>query len=147
MGSRSYLMPLTTVYTKCNQISNLELRLLQISAEKTLKHCEGAAQVSTVSSEMTTAVDAIKAKYGDPENSSSEEYKQYLAEVESVENEYTAIIESLRDHMEEAEEKIDLQQNTVQTELETIRAEYDEWKKLATEKAGNAGYFDSGSGG
>ncbi len=142
MGSSSYLMPLATVMTKCGQINNLELRLLKISAEKTLKHGEGAAKISNLSAEMSFKLDQIKQKYG--ETSSSEDMKQQMAEEESVQNEYMVLIEAIRDQMEEAEEKLDAQQNTVQTSLEAIRADYDEWKKLTLEKAGNAGYFNGG---
>ena len=141
-GSRSFITAYLVARTKCNHISDLELRLMKISAEKTMKHCEGAAKVSTITSEMDTEVEAIKAKYSD--STSSEDYKQCLQEVESKENEYMVQIQVIQDQMEEAEEKIETQQNTAETELEAERADYDEWRKLANEKAGNAGYFNSG---
>lgn len=144
MGSRSFLTSLSAVMTKSNQISSLELRLLKLSAERQLKHCEGAAQVSSISSQMQAELDSVKAKYGDI--SSSENQKQLMAEQESIENKYNAMIETIRDHMEEVEEKMDLQQNTVETNLKALRAEYDEWKKLAREKAGRAGYFNNSGG-
>lgn len=142
MANRSFLMSEAVVMTKTNQISNLEMRLLNISAEKTLKHAEGSAKIAQYTSKMNFLTNNARNKLGD--DYSSDEYKQYLAEAESIENEYMTIIEGLRDQMQEAEDKLDTQQQTVQVQLEALRAEQEEWKKLTQEKAEAAGYFKSG---
>lgn len=142
MGDSAYLTASATVMTKCNQINDLELRLLKISAEKQLKHAEGCAKVSEKTNEMNGILNQLKDELG--EDYDSETYKAYMAECESVENEYTLQINALRDQMNEAETKLDTQQETLQTQLEAQRAEYDEWKKLAAQKAANSGYFQDG---
>ena len=142
MADGSYLMALATVLTKTNHISDLELRLLKISAEKNLKHAEGSAKISEYTSQMSFLTNQKRQALGD--DYTSEEYKQCIAEIESIENEYMAIIEGIRDQMQSAEDKLDTQQNSIQTQLEAERADKDEWKKLATTKAENSGYFNSG---
>lgn len=142
MANRSFLMSEAVVMTKTNQISNLELRLLTISATKTLKHTEGSAKIAQYTAKMSFLTNSARNKLG--EHYSSEEYKQYLAEAESIENEYMTIIEGLRDQMQEAEDKLDTQQQTVEVQLEALRAEQEEWKKLTQEKAKAAGYFKNG---
>lgn len=139
MGTSSYLTALTTVMTKTSQISDLEMRLMKISAEKMLKHAHGSAKVSELTSEMSAILNNLRKSLG--ENYTSEDYKAYMAESESIENEYTMQINALRDQMHEAETKLDAQQETVQVQLQVQRAELDEWKKLAQQKASNVGYF------
>lgn len=112
--------------TTC-QISYLELRLMNLSAEKQLKHAEGSAKTAMYSTEMTGKLNAIKDKLGD--DPTSEEYRQNMTECESVENEYQTIIDNIRNQMEQAEEKIDTMQETVETQLEVLRSEQEQWKE------------------
>lgn len=135
MGCGSYVMPLAVRMTKSCLANVLELRLLNLSAEKTLKHAEGSAKTAQYSTEMSNALDAIKAKLSD--DPTSEEYRQNMAECESVENEYTMIIEAIRDQMEQVEERIDTMIQTVETQYKVVQEEEEQWKEVANQKAEN----------
>lgn len=128
------------IQTKTAQGSYLELRLLKISGERQLKHVQGSAQTSEITSQMQAELDAVKAKYGD--EPSSEEYRQYMAECESIENGYTLQLEVVRDQMTTAEDRLDTQQEVVETRLEVINAEIEQWKEARDNKVENTcAYF------
>lgn len=128
------------IQTKTAQGSYLELRLLKISGERQLKHVQGSAQTSEITNQMQGELDAVKAKYGD--EPSSEEYRQYMAECESIENEYTLQLEVVRDQMTAAEDRLDNQQEVVETRLEVINAEIEQWKEARDNKVENTcAYF------
>lgn len=103
------------VHVRTTLISKLELRLMQISEEYNLKYTQGCAKTSEMTSEMNNKVEAIRAKLG--ENPTSEEYRQNMAECESVENEYTMIIQSIQDQMNIAEQKCKLNKNKLKQSL------------------------------
>ncbi len=105
----------------------LELRLMNLSSERQLKYNEGAAKIAQISSKMSYETQAIRDQIS--ENASSEEYKQMMADVESAENEYQVIIDNIRNQMEKVEEDFDLQQEQIETRLEVIRSQEDEWKE------------------
>ena len=93
-----------------------------------------------MTSEMNNKVEAIRAKLG--ENPTSEEYRQNMAECESVENEYTMIIQSIQDQMNIAEQKMQTQQEQVETKLEVLRAEKEQWEEaLDNTIEKTCGYF------
>ena len=128
------------VHLRTSLISALELRLIQISEEYNVKYMAGCAQTSQYTTEMNNQVEAIRAQLGD--NPTSEEYRQNMAECESVENEYTAIIQNIQDQMNIAEQKMQTQQETVETKLEVIRAEKEQWEEaLDNTIEKTCGYF------
>ena len=128
------------VHVRTTLISKLELRLMQISEEYNLKYTQGCAKTSEMTSEMNNKVEAIRAKLG--ENPTSEEYRQNMAECESVENEYTMIIQSIQDQMNIAEQKMQTQQEQVETKLEVLRAEKEQWEEaLDNTIEKTCGYF------
>ena len=128
---------------KTSNVHDLELFLLQKSGEKTLKHTEGAGKVSEKTSEMSWKLKQLKEELG--EDYTSAEYQKYNSECESVENEYTTLIQAIRDQMNDAETKIDTQIQEVNTRIEAIRAEKDEWKKVNEKNAKTKTYGGTSS--
>ncbi|MCD8024003.1 MAG: hypothetical protein LUE64_00525 [Candidatus Gastranaerophilales bacterium] len=126
-----------------SQINALELRLLKISAERNMKAAEGAAQVSVLSSEMYAAIDAVKAQL--PEEYTSDQYKEIMAQEESIETEYQSQIDAIQKAYELADEHIETyEQVPTETKKEAITAEYDEWSEALQASAEDSGYFDDG---
>lgn len=130
------------VHVRTTLISKLELRLMQISEEYNIKYMNGCTKTSQYTNEMNSKVEAIKAQLGD--NPSSEEYRQNMAQCESVENEYTMIIQQIQDQMNIAEQKMQTQQEQVETKLEVIRAEKEQWEEaLDNTIEKTCGYFNN----
>ena len=119
----------------------LELRLMNLSSERQLKYNEGAAKIAQISSQMSYETQALRDQISD--DASSEEYRQMMANVESVENEYQVIIDNIRNQMEQAEEEFDLQQEQIETRLEVIRSQEDQWKEARDNTVERTcGYFN-----
>ena len=116
------------VLVRTIKIANLEWRLMCISEEYNLKYTAGCAQTAIYTNRMNSELDAIRGQLGD--DYTSEEYRQMMAECESVENEYTAIIQQIQDQMTLAEQKMQTQQEQVETQLEVLREEKEQWKEV-----------------
>ncbi len=140
MSNGSYVMPLNVVLQKTCVANMLELRLMNISSERCLKHAEGCAKTSELGMDMANEIKRVKEGLGD--NPSAEDYKQSLYQAESIENEYTMQIEQIRNQMETAEEHLDREQEVAETKLEETNAEIETWKEDANKKAESCGYFD-----
>ena len=131
---------LAQVHLRTSNISKLEWRLMTISEEYNMKYVTGCAKTSEMTNKMNGELDAIKAKLGD--NPTSEEYRQNMAECESVENEYTMIIQNIQDQMNIAEQKMQTQQEVVETQLEVQREEKEQWKEALDATLEKVGYFN-----
>lgn len=127
------------ILTQTSLISYLELRLMNISAEKNLKHMQGSSQIADIASKMSVELNNVKKQLSD--TPTSEEYQQVMQQSESIENDYQMQMDTIRDQMEAAEEKLNTQQETAETKLEVLRSERDKWKEARDKSTESFKYF------
>lgn len=138
----------SSIHVKTSTIANLEMRLMEISNERALKHTYSAAQTSEITFQKDALIAEIRAKYGytddfSSESSlSSEQYAQMMAECESVENDCQLQLDEILNQMTIAEERLDTQQVEVETQLEAERASIETWKEARDATVEECGYFD-----
>lgn len=136
-----FILASAVVPLKIKQKNLYTHRLLCISSEKNIKHMEGSEKVAKLTSECTARTDAKRKELG--ENPSSEEMMANMQEIQSIENEFSILIENARNAMKSVEDRLARFQEIVETQLEVITKEVEQWKELSNAEAEKCGYFNN----